>query len=88
MGLGADVGRVVTVLITEYVGRRVIAALKNSPWGEDDVYDEYRVLEVSPSGNFVRLLTCFGRKFWRPVTDVALIEALKPFEPHPPQEKP
>lgn len=71
------------VAITEYVGRRVLMSLKQGPWGHSVAYDEMRVLEVSPSGNFVRLMNTFGRKFWRPVVDCALIEALTPLEPHP-----
>lgn len=40
--------------------------------------EEYRILEVSPSGNWVKLQNLHGNKFWRARSDISVVEELKP----------
>ena len=62
--------------VNELVGKRCLLQLGGtSQWQRKEV-TEYRVLEVSPSGNWVKMMNLFGNKFWRPVAEVALIEIL------------
>jgi hypothetical protein len=68
----------------ELVGKRALVKLNTATWsGAGGTLEEVRVLEVSPSGNFVRLMTAFGRKVWRPCLEVAVLEELKTLEPSP-----
>lgn len=41
---------------------------------------EFKVLEISPSGNWIRLMNVCGNKFWRAVMEVAVVEELKVLE--------
>lgn len=38
---------------------------------------EMKILEVSPSGQWVKMQSINGTKFWKPVTKVSLVEVLK-----------
>lgn len=38
---------------------------------------EIKVLEVSPSGNWIKILNIYGQKYWKPVAEFQLIEVLK-----------
>ena len=67
---------------TEYIGRRLLVKYDKRGFGATDVI-EIKILEVSPSGNWVRVMNEHGRKHWKPVIEVAVIEELKPLEPCP-----
>lgn len=58
------------------VGKRCLLKVKNARFHLDVDVSEYRVLEASPSGNWVRLQNANGNKFWRVVSDVAFVEEL------------
>jgi hypothetical protein len=64
------------VFVTTLVGKRILATLDATTFGRR-CPEEYRVLEVSPSGNFVRLQNAHGNKFWRMAGEVAVLEELK-----------
>ena len=75
--------------IDELVGKRALLKVTgkgSGRWYGAEPVEEYRVLEVSPSGNWVRLLNTNGNKFWRAVTEIALVEVLKVLEPAPKAE--
>ena len=65
---------------TELVGQRALLQL-GSGYGQRT--EEYRVLEFSPSGAWVRLMNTHGNKFWCRSTDAILVERLAPLEPCP-----
>ena len=46
---------------------------------------EFKILEVSPSGQWVKIQSINGTKYWKPVTKVSLVEVLKDLvsEPRP-----
>lgn len=67
-------------LVTDLVGQWVLFNMKGR-WG--GAAEAFRVLGVSPSTNYVRLQNESGNKFWKPVTDIQLIEVLHTIEPSP-----
>lgn len=70
--------------VAELVGKRLLLKFGTAPAFSRNVeIQEYRVLEVSPSGNWVKLMGMHGNKFWKPVVDVLVVEELKPLRPPP-----
>ena len=64
------------MLSSQVVGKRVLASVKTKRYG-DVVVSEYRVLEASPSGLWLKLQNIDGRKFWVALVDISLIEELQ-----------
>lgn len=62
------------VSIRELVGKRCLLKVGLN---YSSTVDEHRVLEVSPSGNFVKLMNTNGYKFWKATSDVSFIEELQ-----------
>ena len=60
--------------ITELLNKRCLLKL-NRGYGSGSV-TEYKVLEVSPSGNWAKLMNLNGNKFWQAVTEVSFVEEL------------
>lgn len=69
--------------INELKGTRCLLKVSNGQYGRQDV-TEYRVLEISPSGNWVKLQNINGSKFWKATAEVALVEKLTELRPEPP----
>jgi len=65
--------------VHDYVGARCLLNVKEVNWSSGDV-NEYKILEVSPSGNWVKLLNLNGRKFWKPITTISFVEELRDFK--------
>lgn len=61
--------------IRDLVGKRCLLKLQNR-YNSIDL-TEYRILESSPSGNFVKLLNLNGNKFWKAIGDVSFVEELR-----------
>ena len=70
--------------ISQLLGRRVLLKIGGA-WGRQEV-TEYKVLEVSPSGSWVKLQNMNGNKFWKPLHDVAFVEALQELTKDKPQD--
>jgi len=72
--------------LKELVGKRCLLRLADEKWrasnGDSNV-DEYKILEVSNSQNWVRIQNVNGRKFWKAASNVAFIEQLVQFEKCP-----
>ena len=66
----------------ELIGERILAKLPGSIYNGGKV-EELKVLEVSPSGKWVKIMNSDGRKFWKATADVALVEVLKSLEARP-----
>jgi len=69
--------------IRGFVGKRVLLSESDSKTWRRDGVEEYKVVEVSPSGNWVKLMNVNTRKFWRAVSTCALVEVLKELEAKP-----
>ena len=63
--------------IFDLVHKRILVAEKETgTYARAQVVKEYRVMEVSPSGNGVKLMDMDGRKYWRNAGDIKPIEIL------------
>lgn len=71
--------------LRDLVGRRVLAT--TSIHRTVGSIQEYRILEVSPSGNYTRIMDAFGHKIWRLSTDLIVVETLVMPEPYPRDHK-
>ena len=63
----------------DLVGKRCLLNVKEGNWSTGDV-NEFKILEVSPSGNWVKLLNMNGYKFWKSITVVSFVEELVDFK--------
>lgn len=70
--------------MNDLVGKRMLLKTNGGRWS--DPVEEYRILEVSPSGNWVKLLNRNGNKFWRARSDISVVEELKPLNDGKPKE--
>lgn len=68
--------------ILELVGKRCL--LKFGGYGT--TVEEYRVLESSPSGNWVRLMNTNGYKYWKAISDVSFVEELRDLKAERPKD--
>ena len=67
--------------IRDYVNKRCL--LKVTKGYSSDV-QEFKILEISPSGNWVKLQSNYsGQKFWKQISDIAFVELLQEFESRP-----
>lgn len=67
--------------MSDLVGKRMLLKVgKAGAWGRDAEVQEFKILELSPSGNWIKLMNAYGNKFWKPVADVAVVEELKPLK--------
>ncbi len=73
-----------SIVITEHLHQRLLLTSHRGYWPNyGQQISAFYVLEFSPSGSFVRLQNEYGNKFWKPVTDVAVVEVLKNIERNP-----
>jgi hypothetical protein len=68
--------------MNEFVGKRCLLVVRNGSWDKGTT-NEFKILEVSPSGNWTKLMNLFGNKFWSATETIALVEVLKEFEKYP-----
>lgn len=61
------------------VGKRYLLTVGDGSWKGTRV-DEFKVLEFSPSGNWIKLMNIYGSKFWKKTTDISFIEELTTIE--------
>lgn len=71
--------------VTELLGKRALITEKDGYRGSKVM--ETKFLEVSPSGNWVKLMTMYGNKYWKPVTDLAVVEVLHDLRANEPLTK-
>lgn len=62
----------------ELMGKRMLLKVSSTGYFGSGAVEEYRVLEVSPSGGWVKLQNSHGNKFWRAKQEIAVVEELKP----------
>jgi hypothetical protein len=64
--------------IRELIGKRCL--VKGTSGFRSSGIQELKILEVSPSGNWVKAMNIDGRKFWQMVSDIAFVEVLVDFK--------
>jgi hypothetical protein len=62
-------------------------AEKESRYGSSSKVTEFFIMEVSPSGNFVKVRDFDGRRYWRARSDIQVIEILETLEKAPQDNK-
>lgn len=67
------------------LGQRCLLRIGSVP---GNAVEEYKVIEVAPSRNWVKLQNMNGNKFWKPITSLALVEVLTELTPGKPPESP
>ena len=72
--------------VNEILGKRCLMRIGVKDRYASKKVDEYKILEISPSGNWAKLMNIYGSKFWTEVTNIALVEVLTILETCP-QEK-
>lgn len=78
-----------TISLESLLGKRILAridGLKTRGMFSSDgrtMVREYKVLEASPSGAWIKLMDEYGSRFWRPIGDVKVVEILKAIVPTP-----
>jgi hypothetical protein len=72
------------VEINTLLHKRCLLKVGGRLYHNQDV-QEYRVLEISPSGQWVKLMNLYGNKFWKPRIEIAFVEELQDLctEPKP-----
>ena len=59
----------------DLVHRRCLLKINAGRW-ESTAVEEYYVLEISPSHNFLKLQNVHGNKFWKAIAEVSFVEFL------------
>jgi len=60
--------------ITKLLGKRILIS-EQSRHGDRN-FAEVKVLEISPSGNWAKLINMYGRKYWKRISALELVEEL------------
>jgi hypothetical protein len=69
--------------LREKVGKRALLSVGGYSYLAKNQVDEYKILEISPSQEWVKLLDQNGRRFWKRINEVSLLEFLGDLEPRP-----
>lgn len=73
--------------VSKLVRKRVLLKLgTQSRYNRYGEVAEYKILELAPSGNWIKLMNIYGNKFWRAIADVSFIEELRELEKPPKDE--
>lgn len=62
--------------IFDLLHKRVLVAEKSTGYNSKNVVEEIKILEISPSGLWVKIQNMNGNKFWKMSSDIVPIEVL------------
>jgi len=62
--------------ISELLHKRILVAEKEHGYGTSKIVKEIKILEVSPSGNWVKVMNDHGNKYWVHYSAITPIEVL------------
>lgn len=63
--------------ISDLLHKRVLVAEKENSYGSQKTVKEIKVLEISPSKNWVKIQNDRGNKYWKHYSDIVPIEVLE-----------
>ena len=66
--------------ILDLLHKRVLVAEKSGYSNSNKTVKEIKILEVSPSGNWVKIQNDHGQKYWLHSSDIVPIEVLESLE--------
>jgi hypothetical protein len=64
-------------MLNDLIGKRILVKTLAVRYGVGSSVEEIKIVEISPSGNWIKILNGHGSKFWKAASDIALIEVLK-----------
>jgi len=66
------------VELKDLLNRRILTGEKNQYFDKTKVLcQEFKVLEISPSNEWIKLQNLDGRKFWKSTKEIVLLEVLE-----------
>ena len=63
--------------------KRILVAQKERGYSQVQTIEELKILEISPTGRFVKIQNMNGNKFWKHSSDIIPIEVLLSLETKP-----
>ncbi len=70
-------------ITNDLIGKRCLLKINKNRYYKPSNIEEFKIIEISPSQNFIKLLSIYGNKFWTPIAETSLIEVLKDLEKRP-----
>lgn len=67
--------------------KRVLVAKKQSYYSKEQTVEELKILEISPSGEWVKVMNMHGQKHWQHRTSITPVEVLADLEKNPNSKK-
>jgi len=64
--------------IQDLLHKRILVATKDTGYRQSSTVEEVKILEISPSGNWIKIQNQNGAKIWKSAADVVPIEILNP----------
>ena len=64
------------------IGKRILVA-KSGGYRSEQTIEEFKILEISPSKQWVKIMDDCGRKYWKSYSSVTPIEILVDKEKYP-----
>jgi hypothetical protein len=68
--------------ITDCIDKRVLIFETSRTWNQSTVI-EVKILEISPSGEWTKLMNIYGNKYWKRTKDIEIAEVLRLIEDCP-----
>ena len=62
--------------LTDLLHKRVLVAVKENSYSEKKIVQEIKILEISPSQNWVKIMNDNGNKIWKHYADIVPVEVL------------
>lgn len=62
--------------IHELLHKRILVSEKERGYSSKQTLEEIKILEISPSGNWVKIQNMNGNKYWKHSSDIVPIEVL------------
>jgi len=67
-----------TMTVFELLHKRILIVEKSGGFKSSQVIEEVKILEISPSGKWVKIQNQHGKKFWKSAVDIVPVEILEP----------
>jgi len=69
--------------VTELLHKRVLVTEKERGYSSSSKVEEIKILEISPSGTWIKIQNMNGNKFWKHYSDITPVEVLSNLDPKP-----
>jgi len=63
--------------IQDLLHKRILVAEKQNSYSSEKIVKEIKILEISPSNSFVKIMNDNGNKYWKHSSDIIPIEILQ-----------